>query len=409
MIIAYTCAYNAEKTILRTINSILSQTHSDWIYYIVDNGSTDHTGEVVRQYAERNKHIIALANKHNHLWELGNHWLYVIHAHDESDFFCWIDADDELKSDFFEKMLGFVEANQLDIASCGSDSFDMQIRKHIGTRVLEKNLILEKNGFSEYFIQYHQFMRTYWAKLFSLSVMRRLDLERIPLLSYGWDTAFTQEMFRNAARVGILAEPLFNYYVSAKSMSSIWNDKRIEADRILYSLAHNFLIDKCGTVSPQNEEFLLIVYMNAIYDTLNILTNAEVSEVEKMAHALDIFSHEYTRQVAALENIGARLGNVEVFTQRRREVFSFAAAWLLSREEVPEERIEAYCEAGTFVSAVAGNGGAWVFFKKLRARFFIDRNRVVEAQKEIDELAELLPRDQDVMALERQLTLSSDP
>jgi hypothetical protein len=190
-------------------------------------------------------------------------------------------------------------------------------------------------------------------------------------------------------------------------VSSIWDDKRIEADRILYSSARDFLTDKCGAVSPQNEEFLLIVYMNAIYDTLNVLANTEIPEVEKMTHALDIFSHENTRQVATLENIGARLGNVEVFTQRRREVFSFAAAWLLSREEVPEERIEAYCEVGTFVSAVVGNGGAWVFFKKLRARFFIDRNRAVEARKEIDELAELLPKDQDVMALERQLALSS--
>jgi uncharacterized protein HemY len=89
------------------------------------------------------------------------------------------------------------------------------------------------------------------------------------------------------------------------------------------------------------------------------------------------------------------------------KVFSSAAAWLLSRKDVPEEEIEAYCEAGAFVSAAAGNGDAWVFFRKLRARFLIDRNRIAEARKDVDELAELLPEDQDVMALEWQSMLSS--
>jgi glycosyltransferase involved in cell wall biosynthesis len=407
MLLIYTLAYNAERTIRRTVDSIFSQTHGDWRWHLVDNGSTDSTGASIREFAQRDKRIIPLANRINNVWESGSTWQELIRSHDEDGFFCWIDADDELKPDFLEKMLGFITANRLDIAACGTDSIDAQTHEHIGTHVLEKNLILEKEGFSEHFIQYHKFMRSHWAKLFSLSIMRRCDWARMPSLPYGWDTLFTQEMFRNATRVGILAEPLFNYYFSEKSLSRRWSEGRIESDRILYTLARDFLISKCGAVSPQNEEFLLIVYMNAIHDTLNVLANAEMPEADKVSRALDVLLHEYTHRVAAWENIGARLGNLEVFTQRRRKVFSSAAAWLLSREDVPEDEIEAYCEAGTFVSAAAGNGDAWVFFRKLRARFFIDRNRIAEARKEVGELAELLPEDPDVIVLERQLTCSS--
>jgi glycosyltransferase involved in cell wall biosynthesis len=413
MLLIYTLAYNAERTIRRTADSIFSQTHGDWRWYLVDNGSTDSTGASIREFAQRDKRIVPLANRTNRVFEPGNDWRDLVRAHDEDGFFCWIDADDVFKPDFFEKMFGFITANKLDIAVCGTDSIDAQTQEHIGTHVLEKNLILEKEGFSEHFIQYHKFMRSYWAKLFSLSIVRRFDWARIcdqvcmPPSPYGWDTLFTQEMFRNAPRVGILAEPLFNYYFSEKSASRRWSEGRIESDRILYTLARDFLVFKCGVVSPQNEEFLLIVYMNAIHDTLNVLANAEMPEADKVSRALDVLSHEYTHRVAAWENIGARLGNVEVFTQRRRKVFSSAAAWLLSREDVPEEEIEAYCEAGVFVSAAAGNGDAWVFFRKLRARFLIDRNRVAEARKDVEELAELLPEDRDVMALGRQLMLSS--
>jgi glycosyltransferase involved in cell wall biosynthesis len=64
-IIVYTCAYNAEKTIRRTVDSVLSQSLGDFIYYLIDNGSTDSTSDIVRSYAETDGRIKALANKEN--------------------------------------------------------------------------------------------------------------------------------------------------------------------------------------------------------------------------------------------------------------------------------------------------------------------------------------------------------
>jgi hypothetical protein len=363
---------------------------------------------MIRAYAERDSRIVALANEQNHVWKPGNYWWDVVHAHDENGFFCWLDADDEFKPEFLEHMLDFAQRNALDVAACGNDSIDAQTGKPTGTRALGKNLILEgKDDFSENFFQYHQFMRTTWGKLYALSTVRKFDWVNAPSVCYGWDTLFATENFRNASRVGLLAESLYGYYVSRESVSSQWGDTRIASDRILFDAANRFLIEKCGAVSPQNEEFLLIVYMNAIHDTLNVLKSAKMPETEKVIGMFDMFSHEYTRRVAALENIGALLGNAEIFALRRRKVFSDALAWMSSRENVPEEKMETYCDVGGFVSAAAGNGGAWVFFKKLRARLLIDRKRIDEARAEIDALAELLPEDRDVMNLERQLACPS--
>lgn len=46
-------AYNGEKYISEQINSILEQTEKEWVLYIHDDGSTDATGEIIKEYAQR--------------------------------------------------------------------------------------------------------------------------------------------------------------------------------------------------------------------------------------------------------------------------------------------------------------------------------------------------------------------
>ena len=45
-----TVCYNSEKTIERTIKSVLNQTEKDYEYIIVDGGSSDRTLDIVMCY-----------------------------------------------------------------------------------------------------------------------------------------------------------------------------------------------------------------------------------------------------------------------------------------------------------------------------------------------------------------------
>lgn len=58
-------AYNAEKYIKQTIESILAQTINDWELIIVDDCSTDNTLTIVEQYVERYTNIVLVKNKVN--------------------------------------------------------------------------------------------------------------------------------------------------------------------------------------------------------------------------------------------------------------------------------------------------------------------------------------------------------
>ena len=57
--------YNAGKFLDESINSILSQTYSDFELLILDDASTDNSLKIIKNYAKKDKRIKVLTNKTN--------------------------------------------------------------------------------------------------------------------------------------------------------------------------------------------------------------------------------------------------------------------------------------------------------------------------------------------------------
>ena len=55
-------AYNCEKTIKKSIDSILNQTYTNWELYIVDDGSTDRTNDIISSYKDPRIKLIRKIN-----------------------------------------------------------------------------------------------------------------------------------------------------------------------------------------------------------------------------------------------------------------------------------------------------------------------------------------------------------
>lgn len=401
-----TYAFNGEKTLARTIESVLNQTHSDFLYYLCDNGSTDTTRSIVERYAAKDKRIRAFYNKYNRDHTDTEECYLLPYRIDENDFYCTLDADDEYKPEYFEKMLAFIEEFGLDIAVCGNDFLDVtQNNKIIGRRVLSRNMILQGYGFAELFPIYHAFMRTAWGKLYKgwtlKQTFQRGDEPGFPR-AYGGDTFNTMLAFKSAQRVGILAESLHKYYISPKSVSYLYNKQRPENDSILHKAALDYLAPY-GKISPQNEDYLFAVYLNALHDTCRIVLHAAISTEEKLEALYHIYSCEYTKQLAACEHMGIYLGQAKELQQSRKELFTALTEYLMSLCEVPDEQALGYCQMGEFYSAAAELPEEWLFFQKLMVRFFIEQKREAEAKERIAELAELLPDDPEVTAFQKQL------
>ena len=100
--------YNGEQYLHESVESILSQTFSDFELFVIDDGSTDQTFEILASFAERDKRVHLLQNETN---------LGIVHSMNKlfklvrAPYIVRHDADDISMPDRFEQQLTFLIAH----------------------------------------------------------------------------------------------------------------------------------------------------------------------------------------------------------------------------------------------------------------------------------------------------------
>ncbi|HBG78409.1 MAG TPA: hypothetical protein DDW84_06125 [Phycisphaerales bacterium] len=98
-------AYNAAGFIRRTIDSILAQTYTDYEIVVVDDGSTDDTGEIVKSYGGKVRYIYQKNAGDGPARNTGI-------SNAKGDWIAFIDHDDEWMPDKLQKQMDILNQNK---------------------------------------------------------------------------------------------------------------------------------------------------------------------------------------------------------------------------------------------------------------------------------------------------------
>ena len=103
-----TPTWNQAEFIEKTIQSVVTQTHQDMEYIIVDNCSDDGTEEIVKRYMEKYPYIVYIREKDKGQADAINKGFHMA----SGDIVCWLNSDDFYYSDkVFEKVCQVFENN----------------------------------------------------------------------------------------------------------------------------------------------------------------------------------------------------------------------------------------------------------------------------------------------------------
>ena len=107
-------AYNIADYIEKGVRSVCAQTYRNLEILVVDDGSTDMTGSICDRLAEEDKRIRVIHKKNGGLADARNAGLQAAGG----SYIGFIDGDDWIDPDMYEKMLGAMREQKADAAVC---------------------------------------------------------------------------------------------------------------------------------------------------------------------------------------------------------------------------------------------------------------------------------------------------
>jgi glycosyltransferase EpsE len=113
--------YNCEKTLGDTLASILKQTYENWELILCNDGSSDNTYEIAKEYAAKDERILVICNPENA--GLARSLNYCL-EHAEGEYIMRHDGDDLMAADRIERQVDYMDSNHCDVCGSGAFVFD---------------------------------------------------------------------------------------------------------------------------------------------------------------------------------------------------------------------------------------------------------------------------------------------
>lgn len=197
--------YNIEKYIACCIESIRRQTYRELEIILVDDGSTDRSGEICDAYQKKDERIKVIHRKNGGLSAARNTGL----AHAEGSYITFVDGDDWIEDSMYEKMAEQVRKEGADLVACRYYRVYKDFRADESTdkiTVFEKpfSMLAQCLREDEKFLIQH----AAWNKLYKREL---LGEERFPEGKWYEDVVFSAKILSRVQKGVYIDTALYNY------------------------------------------------------------------------------------------------------------------------------------------------------------------------------------------------------
>ena len=113
-------AYNAEKYVAKTLESLLTQTLKEVEFICINDGSKDGTLKVLKKFEQNDERIKIIDKKNEGVWKARIDGIKAA----KGTYISFIDADDNVEATFLEELYKNITKNNADISICGFKRID---------------------------------------------------------------------------------------------------------------------------------------------------------------------------------------------------------------------------------------------------------------------------------------------
>lgn len=258
--------YNVEMYLTECLDSVLGQTYRQLQIIVIDDGSTDRTGQIADEYEKKDSRVKVIHQKNRGVPFARNAGLDVA----TGDFITFLDGDDWFDANLIETQLETIKKWDADIAVCGAELVYKNARCHQNDKLPcafiedyeeKKDLLLSRGKWmnSSFFGGFTQ------KKLIRKECLQKKGIHElirfIPDRTYLDDEVFTLQIFKNSKRVAFNDKAVF-YYRQRKSSLIHANSFAFRKLRSRNLMGETGLINKRDSLLSHVQSLFTIKYIN---------------------------------------------------------------------------------------------------------------------------------------------------
>lgn len=219
--------YNVKEYLKRGIDSVLQQTFTDFELIIIDDGSTDGSGDICDYYAQLDERVIVIHQENQGLVMARDVALKKVRGRCVG----FVDPDDWIEKEFFEKI---IESMKKTDASIGIGGYVIEFENGKVERKFNNNkeLVLSRDDALENLFTFKYYQWELWDKIYKREVIENIDVDK--QITCGEDLCRVYPAFCNADKVCVV--PLYGYHYMQRSNSMTKWKKKSFINTVYYAM-----------------------------------------------------------------------------------------------------------------------------------------------------------------------------
>lgn len=208
--------YNVEQYLPKCLDSIINQTYKNLEIILIDDGSTDRSGEICDKYKNEDKRIMVIHQLNGGVSGARNTGIEVA----KGKYILFIDSDDWIEKDYVSSL--FTYAGDDTIVCCGYKRvFEDKIIEHSVKKLAELNKVEFLNLLQDYELEKHKKpvvnpIGNYMCnKIYPAQLFRSI---RFPIGHVYEDAYISIRLFSQISKFIVLPEAGYNYVVRNDSI-----------------------------------------------------------------------------------------------------------------------------------------------------------------------------------------------
>ena len=256
--------YNAYDFLRPCMDSVLDQTFSDIEIICVDDGSTDHSLDILKEYQKMDSRVRIITETNAGPALARNLGL----KRARGEYVIFLDADDFFEPALIEELYNLATANDLDIAITKYDIYNSKKAAFVGNtdknhnRIYADGVVTSKNEYPDFILQ--STTGSAWNKMFKKSFLTEKNIQFLPDVMMFEDVYFTVTALAFAERVSLVPRVLIHHRIYSEQSRAKRFKKYYSQVPLVYLKIKGFLM-KGGMYEPLTKGYLNLTASRCYY------------------------------------------------------------------------------------------------------------------------------------------------